>query len=429
MSDTHEDLDEFLEKFKELLQSKHRRKKIENDLLQLTERLNKELESSESNAKHWESCYKVLLSHDNATLTTKHVELKGKYENLALEYNNLKLEFAVKEKQYQEELELQKTDLTRRLIDSEEKYESEIINFSKRIESDRMCYETKEKELLNEIQATQATTALQIDEIESNLKSKIADLNNKLRQSQTQARTFQTEIAKLKNLLANQRQRNDTLYFQETPIQTVRNNLMYSKMVSRDTNNIYTESEEDANINSQRPPSRENPTFNNVTRESNIDNISRNINTFNINTSASQYSDNHSVIDNPQSVINTYISLQTSDHNNQKNRMNCVDASPFDQNNNSELSKSRIFQQKSTATPEKFQQLSCQAKTFELNNTTCFQRHTSTPLYKGKAGKKNYVLQSNLSNVSTASNQNKDVKNKPRKRKLYDPEHNLEPNE
>nr|CAH7765811.1 unnamed protein product [Callosobruchus chinensis] len=415
MSGTHEDLDEFLEKFKNLVQRQHRHRKIENDLLHLTERLFKELESSESNAKHWESCCKALLSHDGTNLTTKYVALTEKYEQLVLEHNNLKMEFDEKQKHYKEKLEIQETCLTRKLAETEEKHKTEILNLNNRIEK---------KQLQNELHASQAATALQIDEIESNLKSQIADLNNKLKQSQSHARLLMAEIGKLKNQLANQKPKSDTLYFQETPIQTVRNNLL-NRSIARNLNTFCTGSEENINNFEFQSPSSFSAatTINNTKKENNIDNIQRNINTLNIQPSISSFPFTSPVNQSTQPEKNLFASAQNNFVHTDENHTPGPSCS-YDQNNDNELRNSncKIFQEKPTATPEKFQQLSSQAKTFEPKQATYFQRQTGTPLYKGKGAKKNYVLPAKMPS--------KDVKNKPRKRKLFDPDQNyVEPNE
>nr|CAI5857287.1 unnamed protein product [Callosobruchus analis] len=417
MSSTDQDLDKVLEKFKNLLQRQHRYRKIENDLLHLTERLFKELEASESNTKHWESCCKALLSHDATNLTSKYVALTEKYEQLVSEHNNLKVEYDEKEKYYKEELEIQKNSLTRKLAESEEKNKTEILNLNNRIESDRTCYETKEKQLLNELHASQAATALQIDEIESNLKSQIADLNNKLKQSQHHARMLMAEIGKLKIQLANQKPKSDTLYFQETPIQTVRNNLL-NRSITRNLDNFSIQSEQNINSFSFQSPSSQPAVspISKIKKQNNIDNIQRNINTLNIQPSILLHSATPPVDQSAHPERNLF-GLAQSNFDTTNEKQHPSPSFSYDWNNNSELRNNKVFQEKSAATPEKFQQLSNQAKTFEPKQATHFQRHTSTTLYKGGGAKKNYILPAKMS-----SSDGKDVKSKPRKRKLFDPD-------
>lgn len=58
----------------------------------------------------------------------------------------------------------------------------------------------------NQLQAVQAATALQCDEIESSLKRQLVDVSNELRQSQNLVRKQQMEINNLKMQISSNQQ-------------------------------------------------------------------------------------------------------------------------------------------------------------------------------------------------------------------------------
>ncbi|VEN64344.1 unnamed protein product, partial [Callosobruchus maculatus] len=273
-----------------------------------------------------------------------------------------------------------------------------------------------EKQLQNELHALQATTAFQIDEIEANLKSQIVDLNNKLKQSQSTARLLTAEIGKLKIQLANQTPTSDKLYFQETPIQTVRNNL-WNRQTARNLNSFCTESEENFNSFDFQSPSSHlaEGTISKTQKENNIENINKKTNILNIQPSTSLYSATPSVDGSTHSEQNLFASaLNNLDQTHKKQDKGS--ACSYGQNKYS-----KIFQEKSTATPEKFQQLSSEVKIFEPKKSSLFGSHTATPLYKGSGAKKNYILPAKM-----PGKDNEAVKDKPRKRKLFNPEQSYE---
>ncbi|XP_023023934.2 uncharacterized protein [Leptinotarsa decemlineata] len=221
---TNDELEDCVEKFRNVFLKNEINRRNENDLLLLLENLSEELNICRENENKLRNKIKCLLESKSSELTKKYVLLEEKCRKLELENKELKTQYEDLDIQMKNKLELQKNEFLGKLKENLERSKSETTNLKNQIESDKICYESKEKELNNELQAVQAANAIQLDELESNLKRQIVDANSKLRQAQNTIRALQLEL----NNLRNQQQRytgqkNNVLHFESTPIQVLKN--------------------------------------------------------------------------------------------------------------------------------------------------------------------------------------------------------------
>ncbi|KAG5872700.1 hypothetical protein JTB14_008794 [Gonioctena quinquepunctata] len=245
MNLSNDDLEDCVEKFRKVFLKHGNDRKNDNNLLLLIENLTEELNICKKNEDFLRNKVDSILDSESSELTRKYVSLEEKCRKLEAENKEVKSQFEDLNKQMITKLESQKNEFLCKIEENLNNSHLEITNLKNQVESDKICFESKEKEFYNELQAVQAANAIQYDELESNLKRQIVDGHSKLRQAQNTIRTLQLELNNLRSQQIQPRhnaQKNNVLLFQPTPIQKIKNNLIHYR---QQMNSEYTEDEHD----------------------------------------------------------------------------------------------------------------------------------------------------------------------------------------
>ncbi|XP_057656819.1 uncharacterized protein LOC130894198 isoform X2 [Diorhabda carinulata] len=196
------DLEEYVEKLENLFLIEKSNKKYRHELTLLIENISCELNTSRKNENSLRDDLKKLIECGDLDINQKYVQAEEKCNKQQIEIVLLTKKIEELRNQTNLDLEIQKNEFLNKIKNIEETLGSQIVNLNSQLESQKICYETKEQELYNEMQMMQAASALEWDEKESNYKKQISDSANNLRFLQSRIRSMQCEINQLKTQLS-----------------------------------------------------------------------------------------------------------------------------------------------------------------------------------------------------------------------------------
>ncbi|CAG9859875.1 unnamed protein product [Phyllotreta striolata] len=212
-----QELEKCMDKFEFVLSKQTTISSNHKQFLQFAGKIIKDLKNSKKTENALRKNLKVLTAHKNFNLHSKYVDLTEKHEELEIEYNQMLKDKEEMNNKIQIELETQKAEYLKKINELEEKSQKEITSLKNQLENIRNNYEKKEKELFNELQMTQAASALEWDERETNLKQKLEESKIQQRQLQNNLCELRYENNQLRSQISSQQfmnQRN-VLYYQE----------------------------------------------------------------------------------------------------------------------------------------------------------------------------------------------------------------------
>ncbi|XP_072389909.1 uncharacterized protein [Diabrotica undecimpunctata] len=224
---SNNDLEEYVEKLENVFYNQKSNKKNRNELSLLIENVCNELRISRDLEKSVVDNFQKLLDSKDNDINRKYVQLEDVFYKQSIENNLLKKRVEELTIQIKLDLEAQKNEYVTKIQDIEEKCNSEITNLKNQLESGRICYEAKEKELYNDLQMAQTANALEWSEKEFNLKNQLTDATSNLRFCNSKIRSMQCEMNQLRAQLTllKQAPKENVLHFKPNPIQQIKSNL------------------------------------------------------------------------------------------------------------------------------------------------------------------------------------------------------------
>ncbi|XP_057656818.1 uncharacterized protein LOC130894198 isoform X1 [Diorhabda carinulata] len=244
------DLEEYVEKLENLFLIEKSNKKYRHELTLLIENISCELNTSRKNENSLRDDLKKLIECGDLDINQKYVQAEEKCNKQQIEIVLLTKKIEELRNQTNLDLEIQKNEFLNKIKNIEETLGSQIVNLNSQLESQKICYETKEQELYNEMQMMQAASALEWDEKESNYKKQISDSANNLRFLQSRIRSMQCEINQLKTQLSILKcpPIDNNMYPQETPIRQFKNQLVQKKLYETSCNEYIDENQVCTNV-------------------------------------------------------------------------------------------------------------------------------------------------------------------------------------
>ncbi|EFA10049.1 trichohyalin [Tribolium castaneum] len=202
-----------LEAFEKTLESINSNWNLQNNLVDLIENLNKNLESERETTTKLQEQIQSLMKQDNFGITSKYVALKAECAELREKLSTLKNE--------NDDLQIQllaKSEETKHLLMEKERElrsyysallkqkDEEIRQKDKEIQNTKQSLQKKEQQLYNEIQAAEASSAIELDHVQSNFKKQLADSNKKLKDSMETCNVLRLELMSVKEQFCEYKQ-------------------------------------------------------------------------------------------------------------------------------------------------------------------------------------------------------------------------------
>ncbi|XP_044263077.1 myosin-1-like [Tribolium madens] len=202
-----------LEAFEKTLEGVNSNWSLQNNLIDLIENLNKNLESERETTTKLQEQIQNLMKQDNFGITSKYVALKAECATLKEKLSTLKNE--------NDDLHIQllaKSEETKHLLMEKERElrtyysallkqkDEEIKQKDKEIQITKQSLQKREQELYNEIQAAEASSAIELDHVESNFKKQLAESNKKLKNSMETCNVLRVELLSVKEQFSEYKQ-------------------------------------------------------------------------------------------------------------------------------------------------------------------------------------------------------------------------------